>query len=625
MGADAEIDMFVCEPETDPEFCERLEKNCGTVTDLDNCGEMRQAQCGTCLEPAVCGMDNVCSCDAETNEEFCSRLGADCDDLTAVDNCGRERTVDCGSCDGNEVCGERSPNVCGCPCDINGTCYPENAPNPSNPCEICDPTSSTTDWTVDVGATCSDGDACTVDDVCTATATCEGVARDCSSEDSECADGVCDPANGNCIAQFKPNETPCSTDNVSCTVDQCINGACNHDEIVMGECRINGTCYTLGDSNPSNECQACRPTISQSRFSSKMDGDPCAGDSLGCTVDQCVSGVCDSSMVGSGTCLVSGTCYAMGDPNPSNECESCQPNTDQTSFSAVAENTPCTGDSLSCTEDLCKRGVCDSSTISSTSCLVNGTCYGSGTESPTNECEECVPGTSQTSFSPKTDTTSCAGDGLSCTVDQCISGVCDHTTLQTNTCLINGTCYNQDDANPSNPCEDCNSATPRVWSDKDGDSCDDSLTCTGDGVCSGGACDPGTVTTGCLISSMCVAEGAFEDPNLCNVCDSTTDTTSWTPLAMGQTCTDDGFACTEDVCDGNNNCVHNVTTGCLIDSACHEDGDINPQNPCEVCTPGTSTTSWSPVTAGEKGGCGGGTSCACRANGQCENPGGSSC
>jgi hypothetical protein len=53
-----------CTPETDPQFCSRLGKNCGSVTALDNCGVSRTvSSCGTCNSGYSCageGTANVC-------------------------------------------------------------------------------------------------------------------------------------------------------------------------------------------------------------------------------------------------------------------------------------------------------------------------------------------------------------------------------------------------------------------------------------------------------------------------------------------------------------------------------------------------------------------------------------
>jgi hypothetical protein len=100
-----------CTAETDPVFCTRLAKTCGTVTANDNCGTSRTVtSCGTCTAPQTCGASNTCSCAAETETAFCTRLAKTCGSVTAADNCGTNRTVaSCGPCAAPKVC---TANVC---------------------------------------------------------------------------------------------------------------------------------------------------------------------------------------------------------------------------------------------------------------------------------------------------------------------------------------------------------------------------------------------------------------------------------------------------------------------------------------------------------------------------------
>jgi hypothetical protein len=125
-----------CTPETLPQFCSRLGKNCGQVSGTDNCGMPRTApSCGTCTSPQTCGgggTANVCACAAETNAQFCSRLGKNCGSVTAADNCGTTRTVSsCGTCSGGQVCGGNgTANVCATPaCTFNITANSYDGPN----------------------------------------------------------------------------------------------------------------------------------------------------------------------------------------------------------------------------------------------------------------------------------------------------------------------------------------------------------------------------------------------------------------------------------------------------------------------------------------------------------------
>jgi hypothetical protein len=48
-----------CVPETDTAFCTRVAKTCEMVSDTDNCGQPRSANCGTCTGTNAC-VSNVC-------------------------------------------------------------------------------------------------------------------------------------------------------------------------------------------------------------------------------------------------------------------------------------------------------------------------------------------------------------------------------------------------------------------------------------------------------------------------------------------------------------------------------------------------------------------------------------
>jgi hypothetical protein len=319
-------------------------------------------------DPGDVCTDNVCSCEPEDNQQFCDRLGKDCDDVTADDNCGVERTANCGTCDGAEQCGEQEANVCGCPCNIGGTCFPDGAVNANDPCLICDPAENTTDWTLDVGRMCDDGDLCTENDVCLGNGSCSGARKDCSSEDGECRTGMCDPSTGMCFGMAETGTT-CSSDGISCTDDVCNAGTCEHN-LQATACLIdvNGTptCFGDGNPNPMNGCQACDP--SNANVWTNNDAGSCS-DGLSCTTDTCNAGQCDSVLSG-GNCLIGGTCYADGAANPNDACEICD----------SASPNDWTLDSANC-------------------CSINGTNYADGTLNPMNDCELCNVGSDISAWS----------------------------------------------------------------------------------------------------------------------------------------------------------------------------------------------------------------------------------
>jgi hypothetical protein len=304
--------------------------------------------------------DNVCECIPEDDPTFCDRVPKDCGMVTENDNCGAERTADCGGCAGNEECGEEAPNVCGCPCNIDGTCYPDGAVNPSDQCEVCDPMESTTAWSLDVGRSCDDNDLCTENDTCLGNGSCAGSPKSCSGEDGECRTGMCDPSTGDCFGMAETGTT-CADDGVNCTDDLCNAGTCEH-RLQAGRCLIDvggtDTCFGSNDSNPSNGCQACEPAVSTTDWSND-DGGSCS-DGIGCTTDVCSSGMCQSSL-NNGRCLIGGTCYNDNVQNPNNSCEICDSATDANDW------------------------VLDSSNC----CSIGGTSYADGTLNPTNDCEIC--------------------------------------------------------------------------------------------------------------------------------------------------------------------------------------------------------------------------------------------
>jgi hypothetical protein len=111
-----------CIPESDEVFCAVLHDNCGPVAALDNCGVSRSvSSCGTCVVPQSCGgggTPNVCGgigCTPESDAAFCLSLQKDCGVVNGLDNCGVSRSANCGTCASPNTCGGGGVvNVCGC-------------------------------------------------------------------------------------------------------------------------------------------------------------------------------------------------------------------------------------------------------------------------------------------------------------------------------------------------------------------------------------------------------------------------------------------------------------------------------------------------------------------------------
>ena len=142
-------------------------------------------------------------------------------------------------------------------------------------------------------------------------------------------------------------------------------------------------------------------------------------------------------------------------------------------------------------------------------------------------------------------------------------------------CSVAGKLYAAGTINPDNACQYCDptQSTSAFSAVPEGLSCtDDALDCTND-VCDGqGVCTHPAIS-GCVIAGACVAEGVVNPGNSCQSCQPDRSTTSYSAEAADGACSDDGLACTNDVCDAAGACLHPVANGCLIAGACVEAGN----------------------------------------------------
>jgi len=292
------------------------------------------------------------------------------------------------------------------------------------------------------GDACDDGDPCTYPDTCNGTA-CDGTSYSCD-------------------------------DGISCTTDTCDgSGGCDHQPVAAW-CVIDGACVGDGDVSPTDSCSSCQPGVDPVSWSPATGGacddanlctfgDTCVAgtcvgtgyscnDGLACTIDACDGfGGCTATPA-AGYCVIAGSCYAHGAPNPANPCLACDA-TNPLIWSPTSGNA--CNDGNACTmADVCTAGVCQ------------GTAY------------------------------SC-NDGLSCTIDACDgSGGCS-STIASGTCLIAGACYANGAPNPSNVCLYCNPAVPTSWSySSSGTVCNDGNACTAGDHCVSGVCSGTPATDG---------------------------------------------------------------------------------------------------------------------------------
>ncbi len=129
------------------------------------------------------------------------------------------------------------------------------------------------------GTSCDDGDACTASDVCTS-GTCAGTAIDCSAMDGPCAVGMCDSADGSCMATAMDDGTACDDGDACTTGDMCTAGSCGG---ATTDCSaMDGPCAT-GTCSPTDG--SCMATV-MADGTSCDDGDACT------TGDMCTGGTC---------------------------------------------------------------------------------------------------------------------------------------------------------------------------------------------------------------------------------------------------------------------------------------------------------------------------------------------
>jgi hypothetical protein len=618
------------------------------------------------LDPA-----NVCQhCDpAVSRSAFSANDGVSCDDgafCTTGDTCAASvcagatgsRCGDGIDCNGTETCDETANScvpgatTCGpseicdvatdtcvatCTgCFIGGACVGAGQRNPSNQCEVCDPTVSTSAYVTNDGASCDDGMFCTNGDVCTGS-TCGGTARSCS--DGIACNGVetCSETGDTCAA----GASTCGA-GTSCDpgTDSCV-ASC-------ADCTIGGSCFGAGQVNPMNPCEVCRtatPTVW-----SANDGASC-DDGLFCTdTDRCTARACSGS---ARTCTDGVAC---------NGTETCSEATD----SCVAGTTTCAaGQVCNPTTDLC--------VTTCSGCVVGGTCFAAGTTNPSNACEVCDITRTRTAFSTndgapcndgqfctRSDVCSgslCAGtatnfcsDGVACngvetcneTSDSCVAGgttcmagqVCNSTTdmcvATCSGCVVGGVCYAPSTTNPTNQCQICDPArSATAFSPNTGARCDDGLfctaidTCNASAVCTGSArncsdgvacsgtetcneatdrCDPGTSTcpagrscdvptdtcviscAGCVIGGTCFPPGSTSGG--CLVCDPARSTTAWSNQADGTSCDDRLYCTIADRCVSGM-CTGGGARGCADAYACNGVETCNETT--DTCDDGTST------------------------------------
>lgn len=438
--------------QADQNHCGVCGNRCSSA-DVDTCRGGR-CVCGGRDGPCPAGLNcegGQCVCKTRASGGRCDGCcdGNSCVFFTAQSTgvCGREG-ASCQSCNDGLSCTDDSCNSGSCQnarrsvgasCDGGaGRC---SSDNPVQCCSGC----------LDGGGRCRGGTS--LGECGRAGASC-GVCAAAECKLASCSNGTC---NAN-AANAPDNTTRCDKDSFGCTDEVCRAGSCVQD--VTTGCLIGASCVaegTLRGTSGDDSCRRCTSS-SNNRDWTALDGVDCAGDGRSCTRDVCRAGSCQHEQLAE-TCLIGGTCYARGDSNPADRCQSCDPDRSVTSWSSRS-----CSDGLSCTTDRCVAGSCDYSQIAGGTCSIAGACYAVGDAKPGDPCFACTSA-SQSSWSPR--------PGVSCSSGG-DAGRCDKDGSCCTGCLSGS-----DTCHPGDTDDRCG---------EDGQACSDCTAFTPDRECTAGSC-----------------------------------------------------------------------------------------------------------------------------------------
>ena len=228
-----------------------------TCTDMDGCDDANPCTTDVCDSAAGClHTNNAADCDADgsacTAGDACTagacKAGpaASCDDgnVCTTDACIPAKgcvnlpgpvTASCDTdglpcteeaCSGSGECSYKGLKSGTCAIGQGNAveCYVANAPDPQNPCALCEPQTNQTAWTPrPVGAVCGPDVKVCIRHVCGLAGSCEPSpdATLCPPSAVACAMAACDPTFG-CKSVPLPKEATCAgSDGVGCTVEHC--------------------------------------------------------------------------------------------------------------------------------------------------------------------------------------------------------------------------------------------------------------------------------------------------------------------------------------------------------------------------------------------------------------------
>ncbi len=317
-----------------------------SADDADAPESVETVQQALCVPPYE---DNVCSSGFPCCGPQCCNVGqccvnGSCQPGTSVTQCGSQGS--CRNCDDSNPCttDSCSSGRCGhtavdaaCP---GGTCVGTTCCTGCLEGGGCVPLASQSPSRCGSGANaceaCDDRNPCTVD---------RCVNGACDFSVAAPASTVCRPSAGQCdraetcggalacpVDAPQPNNTSCNDNNVCTQDDTCQGGVCRPGAAL--NCNDNKPC-TNDSCNATTGCANVR----------RADNTVC-DDGNACTVDdKCAAGECR------------GVGKSCDDKNPCTT-DTCNPTTQQCTPANVPNNTPCTDENVCTTEDKCQNGAC---------------------------------------------------------------------------------------------------------------------------------------------------------------------------------------------------------------------------------------------------------------------------